>query len=179
MPTVTTTMPTVIDGLLALFRGLDAVTSDKQAAVFDGLPGPQVPEKFIQVGGVDPITGDGAQDWASLGVASGAPSRDENYTISVYVSCYVGGAGADQSDIADAQKTARDNAFTLVAAMEAGLRADPVLATTLGSPFATTGWISWGGRVQLEETTMDSPDADLGRRAVVAIEIGVFARLYS
>jgi hypothetical protein len=177
--TTTTTMPAVIDGLLSLFRGLTAVTGDKQVQVFDGLPGPNVPEKFIQIGGVDPITADGTQDWMSLGVASGAPARDENYIINCYVSCYVGGTDATTAASSDAQKVARDNAFTLVAAMEAGLRADPVLATTLGSPFAATGWISWGGRVQLEQTTLDSLDAELGRRAVVSIEIGVFARLYS
>lgn len=179
MTVTTTTMTTVIDGLLELFRGLSAVTSDKEVEVFDGLPGPTVPPKFIQVGGVDPVTADGTQDWASLGVASGAPARDEHYTINVYVSCYVGGADATEDGSSDAQKVARDNAFTLVAAMEAGLRADPVLATTLGAPFASTGWLSWGGRVTLEETTMDSPDAELGRRAVVALEIAVYARLYS
>lgn len=175
----TTTMPAVIDGLLKLFRGLTAVTSDTTVYVFDGLPADGQYDKFIQIGGVDPITADGHQDWASLGVASGAPTRDENYVINCYVSCYVGGTDATVSAISDAQKAARDQAFTLVAAMEAGLRADPVLATTLGTPFAATGWLSWGGRVQLEQTVANDPDDEFGRRAILAIEIGVFARLYS
>lgn len=170
-------MPAVIDGLLKLFRALTVVTAD--VGVYDGLPGPQVPDKFIQIGGVDPITADGHQDWHGLGVASGAPGRVEDYVINCYVSCYVGGTDATTPASADAQKASRDGAFTLLNAMEAGLRADPTLNTTLGAPFAATGWLSWGGRVQLEQTTLADPDAELGRRTMVAVEIGVHAVLYS
>jgi hypothetical protein len=183
---LTTSIPHAIDAILALVRALNMKVDNDPIEIFDGLAGPNVPDIFVQIGGVEQVTADGTQQWHSLGSTPGiAPPRDENYQIRCGVFAYIGGADADVSTASDAQKAARDIAFTVLAAIETGLRTNPKLlsadagADGLIDGGLGTGWVEFGGHLQLEETTRDDPEAGKGRRAVVLFEIGVFKRLFS
>ena len=186
MTILTTSIPDAIDAIVALARALDLTVGGDPLEVFDGWPGPQAPDNFMQVGGIDQTAASGTQEWMSLGSTNGiAPARDENYTIKCGVFCFVGGADADATSTSDdAQKTARDNAFTIVRAFETGLRENPKLASaTAGDGLISgglgTGWVAFGGQIELQETDPTNPRAGMGREAVVLFEVGIFKRLYS
>lgn len=176
MATLTTSIPAVVDALLVLWRALNLVdATGSPISIFDGYPGPQLPDTFVQVGGIDQLTADGSQDWASLGVTNLiAPARDERYAIDCAVTSYMGGVDAGVTGTSDAQKTARDNAFTVLTALETAVRGDPKLGSTLG-----TGWISFGERVSLSQTTPEDPEAGKGRTATFLFSVDVYHRLYS
>ena len=190
MATITTTsIPAVIDALLALYRGLSAVTAFVDPTtntlaplpVYDGLPGPEPGNFFLQVGGIDVLTADGTQTWGTLGSPNGvAPTRDERYVVNHYMSAFVGGDDAlAVTATSDAQKLARDTAKSIVTAVETGIRLDPQLIANLGGNGLGTGWVAFGPKVALEQTTVDDPESGLGRRAVFAFEVSVYKRLYT
>lgn len=185
MTILTTSIPDAIDAVLALIRALNLSVGGDPLEVFDGLPGPQTPDNFVQIGGIEQHTASAVQDWMSLGSTNGlAPARDEKYTIGCGVFCYVGGADAGTSSTSDAQKAARDNAFTVVRDIETGLRQNPKLASaTAGDGLISgglgTGWVAFGDQIELQQTVREDPEAGKGRRAVVLFGITIFKRLYS
>lgn len=181
-----TSIPDALDAILALIRALNLKVENDPVEVFDGLAGPNVPDVFVQVGGIDQTAVDGDQEWHSFGSPAGiAPNRDERYRINCGVFAYVGGADAGESSASDAQKSARDIAFTILAAIERGLRENVKLesadngADGLIVGGLNVGWVEFGGHMSLEETTRNDPEAGKGRRAVVLFEVGVFKRLSS
>lgn len=186
MTVLTTSIPSVIDAVCALIRGLNLTVDNDPVEVFDGLAGPNIPDVYVQVGGIEQTAVTGAQAWHSLGAANGvAPAREERYEINCGVFAYVGGTDASNAGASDAQKTARDLAFTIVDAIESALRTNPKLATvTAGDGLLPgnglgTGWVEFGGRIDLEETTAADPKADMGRRANVVFNIGIYKVLFS
>jgi hypothetical protein len=140
--------------------------------IFDGPPGGAgVPPVFIAIGGQDPELTIGTEDWSWLGTAS----RYENYNLIGHTYAYVGGddnLGQFQSN--DAQKTARDQAITLVQAVEAALCGDPTLhtvnTTTVNYPLVTWAYVV---KVNLVQPTADDPNLASGRWAGCDFTINV------
>lgn len=117
----TTTMFTFTDFLLKKIRALSALQAP--VMVYDGEPGPNRPELYVQIGHESARALESKQDWAQLG----AGAIWEDYTVACMIWSWVGGddnAGQYQLGIEDAQKTARDNALTLFNAIENALRSD-------------------------------------------------------
>jgi len=177
-------MPSVIDGLCTLIRGLGLkVNGNDTLDVFDGLPTDE-PETYVMVGGSGNPVSTGKQSWASLGASNGGipASRDEEYDVELTIVSWVGGSDdANAPSSSDAQRSARQNVFTIAAQIETGLRNDPSIGGTVYSSAAGdgTGWASWGTDVRLDETNDGDDDAGMGRKAVLTVHIGVFKRLYS
>ncbi len=175
-----TTIPDVIDALISTFRAMTITSGNPPVAVYDGYPGARPADRFIIIGGWDPLTADGTQDWASLGIGGGAaPSRNEQYTVNCAASAFVGGEGALGDSTTDAQKRARDQAFDLYQACDTALVTDPRLIVPLGNQGLGNGWVLCGGRIQLEQTDINDPDLELGRRATVLFQVLITNRLYS
>lgn len=182
MTTVQTSATTaVLDGLLSTFRAMAATTGNPPVTVYDGEPGEQPEDLFIQIGGgLSDVTATAQQDWRSLGISGGAaPTRDERGTITCYASAWVGGVDAGTLSTSDAQKTARDQAFALVAACEVAVRDDPKLTIPIGGSGLGTGWISFGTRIELVQPDSQDPELSKGRRAVVVFDIEWYTYLYS
>ncbi len=122
----TSSYPAVIDLLLAKIRALPECA--EPVKVFDGIPGPYAPKTFVTIGGqVDP-TEEGEVAWAELG----ARSTWEIYEVACYVNSWVGGTDNTGTTAGDAQKTARDNVFTIYNAIQTALLADVNLSVQNG-----------------------------------------------
>lgn len=183
MTVLVTSIPTVIDALLKQWRALAMTdTNGAPVQIFDGYPGPNIPDTFVQIGGFGPVTAEGTQDWQSLGVAQGTttgpPTRDEHYDIECLVSSYAG--GTDAAAVTNAQQTARTNCYTILTSIEQAVRQDPKLATPIGGLGLGTGWVSFGDRIRLEQSYPESTDhsVELGRMATFVFSISVYHRLY-
>jgi len=185
MTILTTSIPDAIDAAVALVRALNLTVGGDPLEVFDGFPGPNAPDNFVQIGGLEQTATSATQEWMSLGSTNGlAPARDEKYTINCATCCYVGGSDADGTSTSDAQKSARDNAFTIVRAIEVGIRENPKLASaTAGDGLISgglgTGWVAFGDHIELQQTDAQDPRAGMGRKAVVLWDLAIFKRLYS
>ena len=182
---LTTTQPDCIDALVTLFRGLSTVTGNPPVAVYDGEPGGQSEDKYLQVGGGStPTTVAGTQAWGPFGISGvTAPTRDETFVIICYAYAFVGGVQDGSNTASDAQKTARDQAYALVRDAETGLRTDPKLITAMTAngvtnPGVGTGWIALT-RMDLLQNDSTDPQLGLGRRAIVEFDITVYSRRYT
>lgn len=185
MTVLTTSVPNVIDAILHKIRGLAVCDPKTGCQVLDGPPpGPETPDLYVTIGGdVDP-TIDGQQDWMSLGAVPGtAPALDERYLLNGYIYAYCGGAD-DGSGLAssDAQKTARDSAYAVFAAIEAALRVDPCLIAETGvfpnGRGLGTGWVGMNQH-RLEQTDPEDDRSSYGRYVTIRFSLAVFHRLYS
>jgi len=192
-------VPHVIDALLTKFRALSVTITDAQGQtlpktpiVYDGLPPAGFDDVVICVGGgLDP-TADSNQTWASLGqpgAVGGAPARDERAIVRCYASSFIGGDDTSAQDnatitdsISDAQKKARDNAYSIVNAAEVALRSDPQLlglgGAAPGVALLGTGWVEFVAGT-LHQTNETDESATQGRYATVEFAVGWFSRLYS
>lgn len=181
----TTAYPDVVDALLAKFRGLNLISpTDRQpVVVFDGYSGPSYPNLFVQVGGEPEPTADGKQEWISLGSSNGGvpASRDELVTIHCYVFSAIGGDDdLGQSGASDAQKTARDNAFYVVRAIESALRSDVFLANGGTPVLRYAAWASFAeSHFIVTQTSGDDEDAAQFRKCRVDFDVSYRNRLYS
>jgi hypothetical protein len=165
----TTTVPDAIDYLLNMIAALPECAPP--VAVLDGFPGEiSGLDTIVTVGGEMNPTATGTMSWAALG--GPVPARDERYTIDVGVWCWVGGSNNvdDLESLSDAQKTARDNAFTIVRAIEKAVRNDP----TFGGLFGT-GWSSVLDTFHVDQTNADT-DPTQGRVCDVHFDVGVYSR---
>lgn len=158
---LTTTIPDVIDFYLAAWRDLPECQAP--VVVFDGMPD-SAPDTLVTIGGTSTPVTVGNRTWASLGGPSGIPAQDETYAINCVVSSYVGGGS-------EAQKTARDNAFTIFEAIEVQVRKDPQCGGLLG-----TGWTTFSEIEDMTQTSADDPEVDKGRICTVLFTISVFSR---
>jgi hypothetical protein len=154
-------IPAVVDAVLAMLRARPELAAPVE--VWDGFPRRAITDiDLVAVGGKDEPTADGTQDAVTLGNRR----RDETYTLRVYCSSSRG-TGAPGPLGAD-QKVTRDRAFALMAAAEAGLRADPTLGGLVISAQV-------GGRTALQQTDADTaPD---GSFAEVSFDVSVRARI--
>ena len=185
MTTQVTSVPNVIDALLSKIRALTAVTgAQPPVLVYDGPPGPDEPDLYVTVGGGTEVVSDGRQTVASLGSAATKPaSFDENYAISGWVYSFVGGGDdAGVAGVSDAQKTARDNAYTIFEAISTAIQNDPTLAAETsvfpdGNGLAS-GWINVEDH-RLEQTNPDDDKSAFGRWAFVHWTVRVHKRLYT
>ena len=152
-----TSIPSVIDNLITKIRGLSAITSD--IPVFDGFPGPNIPDTFVAVGGGPESIVGGLQTYGTF-----APQKWEDYEVSVWIQSYVGGdsATSTKQDASDAQRTARKNVLTIFQSIEAAILADPTLANG-ASAIVSNAEV---GRFVLSETSeLDGAESGMGRRA--------------
>lgn len=164
----------VIDALLSMIAALPAVANaNPPIEVFDGFPGPNRAPTFISIGGLsDPTVSNGNVEWADLG----ARSRYERYDVNGYVVCWVGGDdNLGQRSPSDAQKASRDQASSVVQAIEAQLLADPNLSEQNGG-VALVAWTLLGVNRVLQ-TPPDDPSASKGRWAQYDFCIEVYNRL--
>lgn len=115
MPRTTTSVPDVIDRLLALARALPECAPP--VLVADGYPGTTLPDRLVTIGGLVTPTADGVADWSALG----AQRRTEDYEVEVTISCWSGGTSVDQ-------KAARDQAYGIFNALDAAVQGDVSLA---------------------------------------------------
>lgn len=174
--TTASTIPGVIDAILQKATESTYTYNGKQlqVTVFDGFPGPNQPPVLIAVGGAVDPTVEGESEWAGLG----STVRYERYDVRCYVSAYIGGDGTQGVDptsprsTADAQRTARAQAFAVFKTLEAALRSDRELIQV-----ATPPGIMWCEvwRVGLQQTTAE--DAAPGRLATIEFAVHVRARL--
>lgn len=187
--TSTSTTPSVMVALLEKFAGLTYPTmlgSGQPVYVFDGIPGPNQPDSYVQVGGT--TTGgqavSGTQEWAGLG----ATVQYEKYDIDCAISCYVAGdanAGWGSSDIAasaaaasDAMLSARTNAFAIFAAIQTAMQADIQLQSVADPVDPTT--VLWTlCTYKTTEQTADTDDASaMGRICNIFFDVHVEARIF-
>lgn len=183
MAVQTTVYPDVVDALLLMFRtlALASPTDGVPVPVYDGFSGPGYPNLFVQIGGEPEPVGDGRQEWISLGSSNGGvpASRDEFVSIHCYVYSVIGGDDdLAQDGASDAQKTARDNAFFVVRAIEAALRNDVFLANGGTPVLRSAAWASFGESHFVVNQT--GPDDDTRFRACrVDFDVSYRNRLYS
>lgn len=165
----TSTVADVIDALLAIFT--TAVAANPPVPVYDGEPGEQPEDDFVQIGGgAEPSSAAGELQWASLGVAGGAaPSADETYEVNCYISSYRGGIE---------QAAARRRVYVLFALIETALVRDPKLIAGLGGSGLETGWARVS-RFELQQTGSLDPELEKGRRAILAFGVEIKHRLYT
>lgn len=171
MPGAFSTTASLIDALISMCAALPAVTSaNPPVDVFDGFPGPNMPATFIAIGGFsDDVMISGRETWETIGTRS----RIEEYEVLGYVYSWVGGDdNLGQFSPSDAQKTARDQANTLVQAIEAQLLHDPSLtAQNNGDPLVTWTLFSATG---LKQPAADDPDIAKGRWAQYDFAVQVY-----
>lgn len=173
-PPVTSSQQAVLDALLTKLNGLTFTVSgitDTSVYVFDGYPGQNKPQCFVTLAGVSKPSAAGTETWAAIGNLA----RYERYNVDLHIWSYCGGnseAGAYGSN--DAQKTARDNAASMLATIEASLLEDANLALeNNNSPLVI--WCLIAG-VNLTQTNEEDASAK-GRYAHYAITINVYNRL--
>lgn len=168
----TSTIQAVLVGLIAKFNTLTftgLTTNDPNVVVYDGFPGPNQPDNLIVVGGTPNNTVDGGQTYAGLG----AQVKYEDYEVECFISCWVGGDDSQgQQGASDAQNTARNNAFLILAQIEAALKSDLRLLSVPSPPGIL--WLEIG-RTALEETSADNA-AD-GRFATIQFNVHVHGRI--
>lgn len=179
----TTAFPDVVDALLLMFRNLNLTspTDGSPVPVFDGFPGPGYPDLFVQVGGAAEPSGDGKQEWISLGSSNGGipASRDELMSVHCYVMAKAGGdADIPQTGPSDAQKTARDNAFYVVRAIETALRNDVFLANGGTPVLQYAAWASFAESHMIVDQTSSDSDTRF-RVCQVSFDVSYRNRLYS
>jgi hypothetical protein len=152
---MTSTIPAAIDALLAMARARPELALPVE--VWDGYPRREITNDLdlVAFGGQAEPVADGTQEAVTLGNRR----RRETYSVRVYCSSSRGG---------DDQKATRDRAFALMAAVEAGVRANP----SLGLQNVTA---QVGGRVALFQTSDET--AHLGSDAEVSFDISIEARI--
>ncbi len=177
--TTTSTEGAVVLALLEKFAGLTYPTmlgSNEPVQIFDGIPGPNQPDNYIQVGGFDvPDIVQGTQTWAGLG----ATVRYEDYEVNCAVSCYVGG-DADQTfttagEPSDAQYAARTNAYAIFAQIEIAMQADVQLLNVTNPP-----GILWCEVLpkSTQQTEAGDPESGIGRVCNRLFSIHVRGRIF-
>lgn len=164
-------MPAVIDYLIATFKALPICNNPSvPVSVFDGFPGPNIPDNFIAVGGGSAPTLAGPESWAAIG----ALSRDENYLVEIAIAAYVGGSsdttGADHSN---AQKAARDTAFSIYNAVDGALRGT-LAKVTLSSKINIAAEIT---DISVEQSDVNDPQVLKGRRCTIVFYLHVLNRI--
>jgi hypothetical protein len=151
----TSTIPAVIDALLAALRARPALQAP-DVAVVDGYPSRNLSQtRLITIGGQAEPTVTGDQTVTSLGNRR----REEDYAVRVYCSADAGGTD---------QKGARDRAFGLLAELEETLRDD----ATLGG---IVRYAEVAGSLTLLQT--DESTAASGRWAEVSVDVRVRNRI--
>jgi hypothetical protein len=171
-----TTYPTFIDQLLSKCRALPQCAAP--VIVYDGLQGPDSPDLFLAVGGMAEPTEDGTVEWAELG----DEAQWEDYEVACYIWSWVGGddnagQGSAADAVSDAQKTARDNAFTIYNAVNGALLADVMfLATNGGQPLVQ--WCNVSHKtVHQTPAAAEADDGSMGRSCRIDFRIHVRARI--
>lgn len=169
-------IPAVIDYLLATLRALSIVTNPTTPVqVFDGFPGPSIPDDFVAIGGGSFPTANGPEDWAAIG----ALKRDEDYLVEIAISAYRGGSSDSNNplDSSNAQKTARDRAFAIWSAIDGAVRGTQA-KVTLGPPGSPTINM-WSGitDITVEQTDVNDPNALMGRRCTIVFYLHVRNRI--
>ena len=165
-------VPAVIDYLLATCRALPIVkVPSAPISVFDGFPGPTIPDEFIAIGGGSTPTIAGPEKWAAIG----ALKRDEDYLVEIAIASYAGGSSDSNnpSDYSNAQKTARDRAFTIWSAVDGALRGT-LAKVTLGSTVNIAAEIT---DISVEQTDVNDPQALKGRRCTIVFYVHVLNRI--
>lgn len=157
--------PHVIDKVIAGIK-----TALPLEYVFDGWPGPTLPNVLVTVGGTPMPTMTGAQSWAYLG----AKMRREDYRIHIVVSVSLGGDGqvVDGQPGDNAQKAARDLAYTIAHTIEEFIVADPTLEHFFNTGRMKGGWCGLED-MQLLQTTEEI--AAMGVLAEVQLQLRVQA----
>lgn len=147
----TSTIPAAIDGLLALLAARPALAG---VPLYDGPPLSETSTPHRIVVGYDGTdqSVDGDQEWASSPYQA-PTSRDERYVIRCLAEAWTGSTTL---------KSARDDAFTLLAEIEQAVRGDP----TLGGAVLYAGL---GGGI-----TVQQPQTDAG--ALCSVTFGVVCR---
>lgn len=179
--TSTSTMPSVTLALLQKFSGLTYPTmlgSNEPVEVFDGIPGPNQPDNYIQVGGTQAPAIAGGQVFAGLG----ATVKYEDYVIDCAISSFIGG-DADQpfataQEASDAMLSARTNAFAIFAQIEQAMVSDIQLqsVTTPVNPF-TVLWTELVPKT-VEQTADGDPESEKGRICNIFFDIRVHGRIF-
>lgn len=181
MTVATSTIPSVLTALLEKLNGLTwpAMIGGQPVYVFDGIVGPSQPDNTVVVGGEQDPAAEGDQEWMTVG----GRRRQEEYTIEITASSYVGGesgisaastAASTAALVSNAQASARTNAFAIVGAIEAALRADPQLQQVTDPPDpGAVLYCAFGSRIVLTQTTEDDPESPLGRIATVTFDVQV------
>lgn len=143
----------VIDYLVTTFTALPALAGP--AVVFDGHPGPNMPDLLLSVGGTVDPTVDATDVWATIG----ARQKEEDYRVRCYISSWAGGnSNADQ-------KAARNSAKTVYYAVDAAIRND----ITLGSHVRTA---------EIDSVSIQQTDAsDLGCRTDIHFAVHCAVRI--
>lgn len=161
-------MPQVIDGLLAVFRGLAAC--QPPVAVYDGV-GTDMPDTVVVVGGRAIPTAQGLEEHASFPAAAG--ERWENYDVECVVSAYVAGsdAAAVTAAAGNGQRAARDAAFAVYHSIADALADAGALAGAIPN-----GWVSVAA-VALDQTGPEEPESGKGRRADISFAVHITNKL--
>lgn len=185
--TSTSTQPSVMIALLEKFAGLTFPTmlgSGEPVYVFDGDPGQNQPDSYIQVGGTQDPAISGGQVFAGLG----ATVKYEDYVIDCAVSCYVGGnaaTGWGSTDTAtstqaqsDAQLSARTNAYAIFAQIEQAMISDIQLQNVANPVDPTT--VLWTEIIPktTQQTSAADPESDKGRICNIFFDIRVHGRIF-
>jgi hypothetical protein len=173
-----TTYPTFVDQLLGKIRALPQCAPP--VFVYDGIQGPNSPDLYVAVGGMSEPTEEGTVEWAELG----ADAQWEDYEVQSYIYSWVGGddnfgQGSNGNDaVNDAQKTARDNAFTVYNAINAALLADVnfyLSNLAAGGTMPLVQWCNISKKTLLQ--TPAAADGDTGQRGRAArIDFSIYVR---
>lgn len=171
-------IPQTIVALVELFEGLTwpelIGARDHKVYVFDGIAGAEPPDNFIQIGGDQSPAAEGEQQWASLG----ARQRSEDYTVECLVTSFVGGDSSGQGHrAANAQRSARTNAFGVLELIGDALRSDPSLRGVADPPAARVFTAELGNGIKVEQTADGDPEAEHGRICTVFFGIHVTTRI--
>jgi hypothetical protein len=173
MPGTVSSVGPVIDAIVAMVRALPAVAGSGNTPpvpVIDGPPGgANKPPQFVSIMGQGPVdTSTSRQTWASLGHFT----RDETYNVNGTVFCYVGGDDdLGQAGPSDAQQAARDQASTLLQAVEAQLISDPDLSGQNGGNELVLWALVSGTR--MTQTGPHDEEIDKGRWCQIDFTISV------
>lgn len=173
MPVATSSQAHVIDLLVQKFQGLALTATNpvtgltEPVPVYDGTEGPSDAAMFVLVMGWPGDETAAQLNWLWLGTAA----REEHYDLMIGVFSYVGGDNA-YADFGndDAQKTARANANTIHAALEAALLADRNLATQNGGTQACV----WALMTECAYTEEPPDGGEMGRYARFRCKVGVY-----
>lgn len=148
----TSSIPRVIDALLAMMAGLPEFAG---VQITDGNVGTVESFEIAIVGDATSNTATGAQTTNAIG----RQRRHESYTVSCAISCARGGTD---------QRAVRNRAFELLGALESALAADPSLGGEVLTALVST--------VELAQT--DDQEASAGRTATVVFEVAVENDIY-
>lgn len=152
MSSPNSSIPAVLDALVALMAGID----DAPQSVFDGVESTELPDVYAVIGGtIDPVV-DGDIEWGSIGRPPAVTY--EEYEIHVEIS-YL----QRSEDLEGVQKIARDGAFLIFNEFKAAISADPTLGQIC----------MWAipGKVGLLQTEPDADEVATGRRADIVFVV--------